>query len=164
MVKKSTRWELRETDEGPSFRQVSKVFILHLIQDPWNRGNITEVQHQSRKIGGCPHCGKTFIRPGNLAKHMDKQICMKKGFVQHAFEDLEMIPSSYIGIEPQHSPRGSDTASEEIIVASIPASEIATEAEVPMMARAEEGLHCFWEVDTGLEVLLVQVIFLLTIE
>ena len=29
--------------------------------------------------------------------------------------------------------------------------------EVPMMMRAEEGLHCFWEEDTGLEVLLVQV-------
>merc|ERR1711934_1259847 len=31
-----------------------------------------------------------------------------------------------------------------------------TRTEVPMM-RAEEGLHCFWEEDTGLEVLLVQV-------
>merc|ERR1712088_1167832 len=29
--------------------------------------------------------------------------------------------------------------------------------EVPTMMRAEEGLHCFWEEDTGLEVLLVQV-------
>ena len=36
-------------------------------------------------------------------------------------------------------------------------SELAlTRPDVPMV-RAEEGLHCFWEEDTGLEVLLVQV-------
>ena len=41
-------------------------------QDPWIKAG---VEH-SRKTP-CPHCGKTFLRKGNLVNHMEKQTCLK---------------------------------------------------------------------------------------
>ena len=39
-------------------------------------------------------------------------------------------------------------------------SPVPETAKIPSMTRAEEGLHCFWDEDTGFEVLLVQVILI----
>ena len=39
-------------------------------------------------------------------------------------------------------------------------SPVPATANFPCMTRAEEGLHCFWDEDTGFEVLLVQVILI----
>jgi len=99
------------------------------IQEPWVTA---EVEQQSRKTT-CPHCGKKFMRMGNLQNHMEKQTCLKAYALPAIEEPLEII------IEDSYSALS------------------LTRPEVPMMTRAEEGLHCFWEEDTGLEVLLVQV-------
>ena len=40
-------------------------------------------------------------------------------------------------------------------------SPVPATANIPYMSRAEEGLHCFWDEDTGFEVLLVQVILII---
>ena len=94
---------------------------------------MAEVEHQSRKTA-CPLCGKKFLRPGNLQKHLDKQTCLKANSLPANEEPLEVI------IEDSYS------------------ALALTRPEVPMMTRAEEGVHCFWEEETGLEVLLVQVL------
>ena len=65
---------------------------------------------------------------------MEKQTCLKAYALPAIEEPLEII------IEDSYSALS------------------LTRPEVPMMTRAEEGLHCFWEEDTGLEVLLVQVL------
>jgi len=102
-------------------------------QEPWKK---SKAEHHSSKMS-CPMCGKTFMRKGNLENHMEKQTCLKATILPATEEPLEVI------IEESYSLRDSALA--------------LSRPEVPMMTRAEEGLHCFWEEDTGFEVLLVQV-------
>ena len=132
-------------------------------QDPWN---MAEVVEQSRKTP-CPHCGKTFLRMGNLAKHMDKQTCLKGSVLPAIETPLEMVTEEVVMEEFVIE----EMVTEEVVVEEMVMEEMVivdtycqsssapalSRPEVPMMMRAEEGLHCFWEEDTGLEVLLVQV-------
>ena len=118
-------------------------------QDPWIKA---DVEH-SRKTP-CPNCGKIFSRKGNLVNHMDKQTCLKGSAVtadEEPFEIEEMVMEEMVVEE---------MVVEEMVMDDSywqRGSELAlTRPDVPMV-RAEEGLHCFWEEDTGLEVLLVQV-------
>ena len=127
-------------------------------QDPWN---MAEVVEQSRKTP-CPHCGKTFLRMGNLAKHMDKQTCLKGSVLPAIETPLEMVTEEVVMEEFVIE----EMVTEEVVVEEMvivdtycqsSSAPALSRPEVPMMMRAEEGLHCFWEEDTGLEVLLVQV-------
>jgi len=142
------------------------------IQDPWIMAEV----EQSKKTP-CPHCGKTFLRMGNLVKHMDKQTCLKGSALPAIEKPLEMGMEEIVMEEMVME----EMVMEEMIMEEIVTEEIVTEEmvmeemvmedsycqigsalaltipEVPTMMRAEEGLHCFWEEDTGLEVLLVQV-------
>ena len=127
-------------------------------QDPWN---MVEVVEQSRKTP-CPHCGKTFLRMGNLAKHMDKQTCLKGSVLPAIETPLEMVTEEVVMEEFVIE----EMVTEEVVVEEMvivdtycqsSSAPALSRPEVPMMMRAEEGLHCFWEEDTGLEVLLVQV-------
>ena len=111
---------------------------------------MADVEH-SRKTP-CPHCGKTFLRMGNLMNHVDRQTCLKGSALPAIEKPLEVVMEEMvmeeivmeeIVMEDSYCQRGSALA--------------LTRPELPMMKRAEEGLHCFWEEDTGLEVLLVQV-------
>jgi len=171
------------------------------VQDPWI---IAEVQ-QNKKTP-CPRCGKTFLRMGNLVKHMDKQICLKgsalpgidkpHGMVTEEIVMEEMVMEEMVMEEMVMEENvleemvTEETVMEEMVMEEMVMGEMImeenvleemvmeeivteemvmedsycqiglmqalTRPEVPMM-RAEEGLHCFWEEDTGLEVLLVQV-------
>jgi len=141
------------------------------IQDPWI---IAEVQ-QNKKTP-CPRCGKTFLRMGNLVKHMDKQICLKGSALPGIDKPLGMVTEEIVMEEMvmEEMVMGEmimeENVMEEMVMEEIVTEEMImedsyyqigsmqalTRPEVPMM-RAEEGLHCFWEEDTGLEVLLVQV-------
>ena len=132
-------------------------------QNPWN---MAEVVEQRRKTP-CPHCGKTFLRMGNLAKHMDKQTCLKGSVLPAIETPLEMVTEEVVMEEFVIE----EMVTEEVVVEEMVMEEMVivdtycqsssapalSRPEVPMMMRAEEGLHCFWEEDTGLEVLLVQV-------
>jgi len=104
-------------------------------QDPWK---MAKAEHQSSKVS-CPMCGKTFMRKGNLENHMQKQTCLKASMLPAIEEQVEVE----VITEDFHCLEGSAVA--------------LSRPDVPMMTRAEEGLHCFWEEDTGFEVLLVQV-------
>ena len=134
---------------------------------------MAEVVEQSRKTP-CPHCGKTFLRMGNLMKHMDKQTCLKGSGLPAIETPLEMVTEEVVMEEFVIE----EMAMEEVAMEEVVTEEVVTEEmvmdemvmvdsywqggsapapEVPMMMRAEEGLHCFWEEDIGIEVLLVQV-------
>ena len=124
---------------------------------------MAEVVEQSRKTP-CPHCGKTFLRMGNLVKHMDKQTCLKGSGLPAIETPLEMVTEEVVMEEFVIE----EMAMEEVVMEEMVMEEMvmvdsywqggsAPAPEVPMMMRAEEGLHCFWEEDTGIEVLLVQV-------
>jgi len=120
-----------------------------------------------RQDNPCPHCGKNLLRPGNLVKHMEKQIRLKSTqllsplvqsqtfITEDCFPGAEeSSPSSFVEppiflVEEQPNHCGTYDVEEP---SPVPAS-----AKIPSMTRAEEGLHCFWDEDTGFEVLLVQV-------
>merc|ERR1712192_314945 len=74
-----------------------------------------------------------------MGNHMVKQTCLKASMLPAIEEQVEVE----VITEDFHCLQGSAVA--------------LSRPDVPIMTRAEEGLHCFWEEDTGFEVLLVQV-------
>ena len=104
---------------------------------------------------------------------MEKQICLKSTqllsplvpsqtlIIEDCFPNSkESSPSSFVEppiflVEEQPNHWGTYDIDEP--------SPVPATANIPYMTRAEEGLHCFWDEDTGFEVLLVQVILTKTL-
>ena len=140
-------------------------------QEPLLKRRKTEDGSKSQD-NPCPHCGKIFLRPGNLVKHMEKQICLKNTqllspsapsqtfITEDCFPNSKESSPSFASfdeppiflVEEQPNYCGTYDIDEP--------SPIPATANIPCMTRAEEGLHCFWDEDTGFEVLLVQVILI----
>ena len=107
-----------------------------------------------------------------MVKHMEKQICLKstqllsplapsQTFITEdcfpnskesspSFASFDEPPIFLVEEQPNHW--GTYDIDEP--------SPVPATANIPCMTRAEEGLHCFWDEDTGFEVLLVQVILI----
>ena len=161
-------------DSGTSFRfnrgnagHFFKRFYL-LCQEALLKRRKTE-DGSKRQDNPCPHCGKNFLRPGNLVKHMEKQICLK------STQPLSPLVSSQTLITKDCFPNAKESSplsSDEPPICpeeqpyhwrTYDADEpslVPETAKIPSMTRAEEGLHCFWDEDTGFEVLLVQVMLI----
>ena len=105
-------------------------------------------------------------------KHMEKQICLKS---TQLLSPLAPSPT-FITDDCLRNPKESSPSSASYVEPPIflveeqpndwgtyyidEPSPVPATANIPCMTRAEEGLHCFWDEDTGFEVLLVQVILI----
>jgi len=139
-----------------------------VTQEPLLKRRKTEDGSKSQD-NPCPHCGKIFLRPGNLVKHMEKQICLKSTqFLSPLAPNQTFITEDCFPNSKECSPSfGSFDEPPIFLVEEQPKiwgtydidepSPVPATADIPCMTRAEEGLHCFWDEDTGFEVLLVQV-------
>jgi len=155
-------------DRLPTTSLETVELVLDSTEEPLLKRRKTE-DGSKRQDNPCPHCGKNFLRPGNLVKHMEKQICLK------STQPLSPLVSSQTLITKDCFPNAKESSplsSDEPPICpeeqpyhwrTYDADEpslVPETAKIPSMTRAEEGLHCFWDEDTGFEVLLVQVILI----